>query len=255
MAEPSDRPETDTSPTGEIAARRNEDGSYEILAEDSSATNMTPDSTEDTADPTPSSKSDRGLRSSPILIGLIALTVLATAGTIAYFATGGESPEGEQAEQSDDLSFQPYEGDEQAVEPAEPVEEPEQAAAMEEDAASFDEDAGPRERKTEIIVLEEEMDEDDPSQDGSGAEEVRFDAENLKRINVGPGTAARLKDSTRLDIDPGKLRDIKFTNGKIPKAIGQPDRSGNGETGASEATPEDQPPADFDRRGADEQVE
>lgn len=245
MTEQLDQPERDTSPSGEVSARQQEDGTYEIVAGDSSATNMAPPSdaskTDDRREGSADDSRRTGWKATPLTIGLLVLTLAVAAGTVAYYATSVSGGQGEQGvaseEEGEEASFKPYEGDEQPV--AEPA--PEQAV-VEEDASESDPDVGPRERKTEIIVLEEDMEEEEAAEQSEAADNATVDRDKFKALDIGPGTAARLKDSARLNVDPAKLRNIKFTNGNVPEAQGQVERKTNGPNGSEQATPEDQPP-------------
>jgi hypothetical protein len=247
MPEHTDKPERDTSPSGEISARQNEDGTYEIVAGDSSSANAVPEN--DDAKPA-TSPSGEGVDDnsapirSPITIALLVLTLVAAGGTVAYFASGTSGDSREQASDGEDPSFRPYAGDE--APPAENVEVDEsgEEATAEADASGLDEDAGPKERKTEIIVLEEGVDEDEPAESAQADQkDPEIDPSKFRKIEMGPDTAARIRDSVRLKVDPAKLRDIKFTNGDIPEAEGHETRDRDKQDvdpeGASEGQLED----------------
>lgn len=260
MVDPSDKPQRDTSPSGEISARQNEDGTYEILADDSSVTDDAPESTMSGPKPSRSPRgNDEGEEGpalkSPLTIALLIVTLLVAGATVAYFASGASSGTDEAASVEDDLGFEPYEGDEEgAAEPvADPEAGPDKRASADEDAGSFDEDAGPRERKTEIIVLEEGVDEE-PDDDGRNY--PRVDKDQLEAIDIGPGAAARLKNGAKLNVDPAKLRNIRFTNSKVPNVLKEKVRERGreaGQEGPDGVNPADSPNGDVDQPGAVEQ--
>ncbi|MGM0555004.1 MAG: hypothetical protein ACQEVA_01370 [Myxococcota bacterium] len=259
MPEQTDKPDRDTSPSGEISARQNEDGTYEIVAGESTTTSAVPEDVSPKAEGTrsPEAKDEDGASiRSPLTIGLLVVTLLAAGGTVAYFATGPSAGESENASDEEDPSFRPYAGDD-APPPSSEEEPPaKQQAAAEADASSDDEDARAKQRKTEIIVLEEGVDESELEDLESGdSDRTDIDPSKFKRIDVGPGTAARIKDSTRLKVDPAKLRGIKFTNGQTPEAEGQEVRDRDRGEAETEDSAEGQPSEELQRQDDDPVIE
>lgn len=221
-----EKPDTDTSPTGEVSARQNEDGSYEIVSGDSSASNPTSPKKPSASDINPQNSAEtQSSRTSPLTIGLVILTLLVATGTVAYFAS---DPSGSSETSNDEeTSFRPYAGDdESSPTPVEPEMDPEERATSEEDAGVGEDDAGSPERETEIIVLEERVDEQSGDEEDESGTNPQISQDKLKALKIGPGAAARIKDSARLTVDPAKLRNIRFTNGETPEMEGVEAREG-----------------------------